>query len=170
MSFTIDITPTWVAILPILLAAIEDGTKEGRAIAKDELKRLASIADRQNEIMKQTNVLVAGEKHPVGTRHSNSEWYDAATDEVVHGFQVFEQFSPDGKPTGRKSFIDHRGNLCSMEIAEQKRADALKDTAPELLAAIRAILFQVVQGKVLERDACVNQARAAYIKAAGISS
>mgnify|MGYP001558443365 FL=1 len=35
----------------------------------------------------------------------------------------------------------------------------------ELLEAIRAILFQVYQGKVLERDACINQARAAIAKA-----
>lgn len=37
--------------------------------------------------------------------------------------------------------------------------------APEMLAALRAILFQVNQGKVLERDACIAQARAAYRKA-----
>jgi hypothetical protein len=39
--------------------------------------------------------------------------------------------------------------------------------APEMLEAIRAILFQVIQGKVLERDACITQARAAIAKAEG---
>lgn len=37
--------------------------------------------------------------------------------------------------------------------------------APDILAALRAILFQVAQGKVLERDACIAQAREAYAKA-----
>ena len=35
----------------------------------------------------------------------------------------------------------------------------------DLLNAIHAILFQVVQGKVLERDACITQARAAIAHA-----
>ena len=34
-----------------------------------------------------------------------------------------------------------------------------------LVAALRAIVFQVNQGKVLERDACITQARAALAKA-----
>lgn len=39
--------------------------------------------------------------------------------------------------------------------------------APALLEALRAILIQVVQGKVLERDACITQARAALRLAEG---
>ena len=42
---TIDITPTWEAVLPLLLAAFEDGTPEGRRMAREELRRMASIAD-----------------------------------------------------------------------------------------------------------------------------
>ena len=37
----------------------------------------------------------------------------------------------------------------------------------ELVAALRAVLFQVVQGGVLERDACITQARAAFARAGG---
>lgn len=37
----------------------------------------------------------------------------------------------------------------------------------ECLAALRAILFQVAQGKILERDACIRQAREIFAKAAG---
>jgi hypothetical protein len=37
--------------------------------------------------------------------------------------------------------------------------------APDLLSAITTILIQVIQGPVLERDACINQARAAIAKA-----
>lgn len=36
--------------------------------------------------------------------------------------------------------------------------------APAMFAALHAILFQVNQGPVLEHDACIAQARAAYRK------
>lgn len=53
-------------------------------------------------------------------------------------------------------------------VDECLEADArLIAAAPELLAALHTILFQVVQGPVLERDACITQARAAWAKAGG---
>ena len=45
---TIDATPTWAAILPLLRAAIENGTPEGRRIAWEELARMAQAADNWN--------------------------------------------------------------------------------------------------------------------------
>lgn len=40
--------------------------------------------------------------------------------------------------------------------------------ALEMQAALRAILFQLTQGdKVFDRDACITQARAAYMKSIG---
>jgi hypothetical protein len=42
---TVDITPTWRGILPAILAALTDGTAEGRKIAREELVRMADIAD-----------------------------------------------------------------------------------------------------------------------------
>lgn len=52
--------------------------------------------------------------------------------------------------------------------AERRLADAdLIAAAPDMLAALRAIVFQVCQGKVLERDACITQARAAMARAEG---
>ena len=49
---TIDVTPTWQAVLPILFAALEDGTDEGKKIAREELRRMAQAADRYNELSK----------------------------------------------------------------------------------------------------------------------
>lgn len=49
---TIDLTPTWAAVLPILLTAVEDGTFEGRKIAREELARMAGLADKYVELMK----------------------------------------------------------------------------------------------------------------------
>lgn len=45
MTTTIDLTPTWTGVLPILIAGIENGTAEGRKIAIDELSRMARAAD-----------------------------------------------------------------------------------------------------------------------------
>lgn len=45
---TIDATPTWAGILPMLRAAVENGTAEGRRIAWEELARMAEAADKWN--------------------------------------------------------------------------------------------------------------------------
>lgn len=44
---TIDITPTWRGIMPVLIEGIRHGTPEGQRIAREELMRLADIADRE---------------------------------------------------------------------------------------------------------------------------
>ena len=50
---------------------------------------------------------------------------------------------------------------------DKRQSERLLNAAPDLLDACRAILFQVIQGPVLERDACVAKARAAIAKAEG---
>lgn len=42
----IDMTPTWGEILPTLLAIVTDGDAKGRAFAREELARMAGLADR----------------------------------------------------------------------------------------------------------------------------
>lgn len=44
----LDITPTWAAIMPALVAALQDGTGEGQRIARAELARLAAEVDGLN--------------------------------------------------------------------------------------------------------------------------
>lgn len=78
--------------------------------------------------------------YPVGARYSNSEVYDEATDEVVHGFQVFVQKRPDGTPTGRRSFVNAQGVLCGLAMAEAERARELSEAAPALLSAAVLVL------------------------------
>lgn len=41
----IDCTPSWKGVLPILLFALAHGTREGKAAAREELDRMAGIAD-----------------------------------------------------------------------------------------------------------------------------
>jgi len=42
---TIDMTPTWEGILPVLITLIENGNATGRATAVDELRKMAKLAD-----------------------------------------------------------------------------------------------------------------------------
>ena len=43
----IDLTPTWADVMPIYIAALEQGDAQGKAAAKGELMRLAKWADAQ---------------------------------------------------------------------------------------------------------------------------
>ena len=42
---TIDMTPTWAGILPVLLLCVENSSPEGAQIAREELLRMAKLAD-----------------------------------------------------------------------------------------------------------------------------
>lgn len=42
---TIDMTPTWADIVPLLLEVMERGNATGRAEARAEIMRMATIAD-----------------------------------------------------------------------------------------------------------------------------
>jgi hypothetical protein len=58
--------------------------------------------------------------------------------------------------------------LASFEVFVRRKADArVMAAAPAMAQALRSILLQVVQGGVLERDACIAEARAA-LDAAGM--
>lgn len=43
---TVDVTPSWSAIMPALISMLTDGTREAKAIAADELSRLARLMDQ----------------------------------------------------------------------------------------------------------------------------
>ncbi len=45
---TINVTPTWVGIMPALIMALQRGTEEGKRVAADELMRLAREVDAAN--------------------------------------------------------------------------------------------------------------------------
>jgi|LauGreDrversion4_2_1035121.scaffolds.fasta_scaffold610697_3 hypothetical protein len=46
MKTTIDLTPTWSAALPLLVHALENGNEEMKRYAKEELIKMAVLADR----------------------------------------------------------------------------------------------------------------------------
>lgn len=44
----IDLTPTWKGAMPVIIAALEDGTEAGKVHARAELMRAAAILDNMN--------------------------------------------------------------------------------------------------------------------------
>jgi len=46
---TIDLTPKWAAVLPILIQAIENGKPDSRQFATEELQNMATAADMWND-------------------------------------------------------------------------------------------------------------------------
>ena len=51
MSTTVNITPTWAGILPLILAVLEDGNDKGRKEVKGQLAVMANAADKYNEMV-----------------------------------------------------------------------------------------------------------------------
>lgn len=52
---TIDLTPTWAGVMPLLMAVLESGSEEGKREAREELMRLAKAMDEVNEERKEAN-------------------------------------------------------------------------------------------------------------------
>jgi hypothetical protein len=95
------------------------------------------------------------------TEHSPLPW-SAGIDNTIwgsDGFRVARMHPPD------VGIVD----LPTREKEDAEFICRAVNSHDDLLAALRAILFQVRQGKVLERDACIAQARAAIAKAEGTS-
>ncbi len=55
MTQAVNVTPTWSAVLPMLIMAIENGPSEGSYHAIQELRRMAEIADNWNEEAKKNS-------------------------------------------------------------------------------------------------------------------
>ncbi len=56
MPETVDLTPTWAAIIPLLILVLREGTSDGQQQAEDEIMRLALACDAMNaRIRKETN-------------------------------------------------------------------------------------------------------------------
>lgn len=46
---TINLTPTWEAVMPIIFEVLENGNDEGKREIREELLRLAKEMDKLNE-------------------------------------------------------------------------------------------------------------------------
>lgn len=50
---TVDITPTWEAMVPVFIAVLRDGNEEGKKEVKAELLRMARALDEYNKQAKE---------------------------------------------------------------------------------------------------------------------
>lgn len=58
---TVDLTPTWEAIAPLLAVALADGSPSVKEFALEEIKRMARLADFAVPILRaQETALVPG--------------------------------------------------------------------------------------------------------------
>lgn len=48
----IEVTPTWLDVLPVLILGLTDGTEEAQKAAREELARMARAADKWNSHVK----------------------------------------------------------------------------------------------------------------------
>lgn len=55
---THDLTPTWVAVAPVIALGLTDGTETGKRLAKEELLHMARVADLLNELAPAAEVLL----------------------------------------------------------------------------------------------------------------
>ena len=53
MAQYIDVTPSWEGLVPSLVTLIENGSAEGRKIAREELHRMARAADMAVRMQKE---------------------------------------------------------------------------------------------------------------------
>jgi hypothetical protein len=94
------------------------------------------------------------------SQHTPGPWQvDAEDSDLFHQDEARFWINADG--------LQHIGYVDGPRTAERIANARLIAAAPDLLAALKAIEFQVRQGKVFERDACITQARAAIAKAIG---
>ena len=61
---TIDITPTWEALLPAMLAVLQSGTYEAKQDIRAELRRMAKAADMQVAAEKDRNLTWSMDNYP----------------------------------------------------------------------------------------------------------
>lgn len=55
---TIDLTPSWEATAEILILVLDNGTEEGKRLAKEEIRNMAKAADRALALAKEYNGLL----------------------------------------------------------------------------------------------------------------
>ena len=72
-QITIDMTPTWEGVAPILIAALEKGSEEGRSSARKEVKRMAKLVDMLGGVIEERDDLLAALENLLNAVRSNHE-------------------------------------------------------------------------------------------------
>lgn len=64
MSRTIDMTPTWPEAARLLLAVLENGTDEGKALARAEIQRMADLLHQMQQEARAADETPTDESQP----------------------------------------------------------------------------------------------------------
>jgi len=89
---SIDLTPTWEGILPLLLTGYAEGTPEGQRLAREELSRLARIADANADVTERSAIAVALALLADAIEGGNDHLFPEMTPEQIH--LLAERFRP----------------------------------------------------------------------------
>jgi hypothetical protein len=112
MNEPIDVKITWKGVMPLILIALENGTGEGQDMARQELVRLATVADEGEKIRQKAlemQVAVALLLSYGGTQHD--KWFDVLAEaqrglaSVTHGSRA--EFDTIRADKGIKYFEDN---------------------------------------------------------------
>lgn len=120
---TVDVTPTWQAVMKIYLAALENGTDEGKEAATKEILRCAEIAQEYVDSQKNKNKVVievkGGIVQRIGTHHDIDialvDW-----DNFSQGDEPVKKYAPDTISTDLYTLYD------SSDVQENEVRDELK--------------------------------------------
>lgn len=120
---TIDMTPTWSGILPALVAVLQSGTAEGQAIALDELRRMAALADSVKRMA------------------ARADKAETERDELRAAIFGSPDYAPDLRNGNFREMAEtlHAARAGAVERAEiaESRLETLHAAAPELLALVK---------------------------------
>jgi len=117
---TVDITPTWTSLVPVLAHLIADGNAKARAAAIGELERLASAVDSMNERAREERARAAAPADDESANFDaiarcmaklppeNITMMNQAIDTAIDDSEHFERDSDEGDTTR----ADEQAALC----------------------------------------------------------
>lgn len=94
-----DLTPTWAAVLPALSAVLQDGTREGQELARQELARMAEAADLWNATAE-----ASPDPNAVPEPAAVTPWTQGGR--AVFGAVMPRPLAPHGPVTGPRYSVD----------------------------------------------------------------
>lgn len=161
---SVDVTPSWRGIMPALIAALQAGTAEGQAIAREELGRLAAAVDAANQSGRDAAARAEREAEERAADLARAMQAARAEERAAIAESIpalFVMEGPDACPAERQAWaFDLARLICPdspLAADWQARATAAYRKAPEERQAARA---EAMRGAYAEgRRAALEEAR-----------
>jgi hypothetical protein len=154
MTRFIDLTPTWAGLLPALVAALQDGSPEGRGIAQAELLKLCQWADSRNAEAKAAKANPPRYTEELAAQRGRGLAADSlagfARDFMIQGAFMraacYWEAAARIAPAGMEAARDFR---VSADLAEKEAAALLDSTFATIRKEERAIASDVLEALAL---------------------